>query len=307
MEKKKNHNKRRTFVKGAVLAGCGSMLPRLVKAQSDSGRGSKKSLRIAHITDVHLSSDNNAPARFNACIDKIKERKIDFFLNGGDSIMAADGKDIGREQVSEMWDLWKTSRNRFSEYEMYSCLGNHDMWWAAPDKVDPMYGKGYAMQQLGMPSTFYSFDKKDWHFIVLDSNVDGGGALGNKQMQWLSDDLAKLPKGTPVLIMSHYPILSASTHTVGGNHKDSLQVTKILYKHPDKRIHCIGGHVHLFDTVVYNNVHYYCNGAMSGYWWGKGDEDSAQKYWYHETPPGYTIIELFEDGAMENHYHPHQF
>ena len=290
------------------MAGCSSMLPGLVKAQaSDGGRRPKKSLRIAHITDVHLSSDNNAPARFNACIDKIKERKIDFFLNGGDSIMAADGKDIGREQVSEMWDLWNTSRKRFSEYEMYSCLGNHDMWWAAPDKDDPMYGKGYAMQQLGMPSTFYSFDKNDWHFIVLDSNVDGGGALGLKQMQWLSDDLAKLPKGTPVLIMSHYPILSASTHTVGGNHNDSLQITKILYKHPDKRIHCIGGHVHLFDTVVYNNVHYYCNGAMSGYWWGKGDEDSAQKYWYHETPPGYTIIELFEDGSMENHYHPHQF
>ncbi|MBW8244876.1 metallophosphoesterase [Muricauda oceani] len=284
------------------------MLPGLVKAQaSDGGRRPKKLLRIAHITDVHLSSDNNAPARFNACIDKIKERKIDFFLNGGDSIMAADGKDIDREQVSEMWDLWKTSRKRFSEYEMYSCLGNHDMWWAAPDKDDPMYGKGYAMQQLGMPSTFYSFDKNDWHFIVLDSNVDGGGALGLKQMQWLSDDLAKLPKGTPVLIMSHYPILSASTHTVGGNHNDALQITKILYKHPDKRIHCIGGHVHLFDTVVYNNVHYYCNGAMSGYWWGKGDEDSAQKYWYHETPPGYTIIELFEDGSMENHYHPHQF
>lgn len=297
--------KRRTFIKGSILAGCSTLLPGTTFSETGRKPRSKKKMTIAHITDVHLTGENNAPARFHACIETIKEHGVDFFLNGGDSIMAADYENIDREQVHEMWNLWKESRKRFSEYEMYSCLGNHDMWWAAPNELDPMYGKTFAMQQLGMPSPYYSFDRNGWHFVILDSNNNGGGALGEEQMLWLDNDLSSLTKGVPVLVMSHYPILSACTHAVGGNHKDSKSITKLFYKHPDKRIHCISGHVHLKDTAVYNNVHYYCNGAVSGYWWGEGDDESAQKYWYHETPPGYTILDLYADGTMTNQYYHH--
>ncbi|MDC6365661.1 MULTISPECIES: metallophosphoesterase family protein [Flavobacteriaceae] len=298
--------KRRKLIKGIALTGCGALVSNPMMGQKE-GVNKQRVLRIAHITDVHLSADNNAPDRFASCINEIKKREIDFFLNGGDSIMAADYDNIVREQVHEMWTLWKAARQKFAGYKMYSCLGNHDMWWAAPNKKDSMYGKKFAMEQLDMPSTYYSFDQNGWHFVVLDSNNNGGGALGREQLQWFSDDLAKLPKDTPVLVMSHYPILSASTHAVGGNHKDSLPITKLLYKHQDKRIHCISGHVHLLDTAIYNNVHYYCNGSMSGFWWGEGDKDSAQKYWYHETPPGYTILDLYEDGSLQNTYYPHQY
>ncbi|WP_310586922.1 hypothetical protein [Dyadobacter aurulentus] len=58
---------------------------------------------------------------------------------------------------------------------------------------------------------------------------------------------------------------------------------------------------------VFNNVHYYCNGAMSGYWWGKGDEHSAGPYYYQETAPGYAILKLYEDGTVENQYYEHHF
>lgn len=298
------NNNRRRFIKGSLLAGVATMVPNITMAEKKVA-GAKKVMTVAHITDVHLAEGNQAPERFANCLQKIKEHQVDLFLNGGDSIMAADYGDITRERVHEQWGLWHTSRKLFAEYEMYACLGNHDMWWAAPSKEDEMYGKNYAMQQLKMPAAYYSFNKNGWHFIVLDSNNDGGGALGETQMQWLENDLASLPKGTPVLVMSHYPILAVSTIVVGGNHKDSKPITKLFYKHPDKKIHCISGHVHLYDSAVYNNVHYYCNGSVSGYWWGDGDEESAQKYYYQETPPGYTIIELYDDGTMINIYYPY--
>ena len=295
--------KRREFVKGISLTGIGVLFPGAIRAKEIKCPKLKRVLRIAHITDVHLSADNNAPERFTACLKDIERHQVDFFLNGGDSIMAADYDHITRPQVRAMWDLWKDSLVDYKEMEMYSCLGNHDMWWAAPNKNDPMYGKKYAMNQLNMPSPYYSFDKANWHFIVLDSNNNGGSFLGEEQLQWLTNDLAKIAYGTPVLVMSHYPILSACTHTVGGNHKDALSITKIFYQHREKEIHCISGHVHLLDSALYNNVHYYCNGAVSGFWWGEGDENSAEKYWYHETPPGYAILDLFEDGSLENTYY----
>jgi 3',5'-cyclic AMP phosphodiesterase CpdA len=295
--------KRRNFIKGISLVGFGSLLGGSMAAQELKNVKAKKVLRIANITDVHLNAENNAPQRFSKCLNEIKNQQVDFFLNGGDSIMAADYDHINREQVTEMWNLWKNSLKNISDYEIYSCLGNHDMWWAAPNRNDPMYGKPFAMDQLNMPAPFYSFNKADWHFIVLDSNCDGGGNLGEEQIQWLSADLKKTPHSTPVLVMSHYPILSACTHTVGGNHKDSLSITKIFYQHRHKKIHCISGHVHLLDRSIYNNVHYYCNGAVSGFWWSEGDDKSAEKYWYHETPPGYAILDLYEDGSLISNYY----
>ncbi len=207
----------------------------------------------------------------------------------------------------EQWDIWKELRNEFSEYEVHSCLGNHDMWWAAPEKTDSMYGKDYVVKQLGISSRFYSFSKQGWHFIILDSLNADVPSLDKEQRQWLEQDLDKLSPETPVLVMSHCPILGVSTILDGGNHKDSKYITELFYQHNDKKITCLSGHVHLLDSAVYNGVNYFCNGSMSGFWWQDGDNNSAGKCWYHQTPPGYAIIDLYEDGSVNNTYYPHGY
>lgn len=266
----------------------------------------KKVLRIAHITDVHIRPEENAPNRFIQCLEEIKRHKVDFFLNGGDTIFAADYGDISRERVNELWKVWSETTKTINGFEIHSCLGNHDMWWAAPDKQDPMYGKGHVVKQLGIPHRYYSFDKKDWHFIILDSN-NNGGSLDDEQRRWLENDLQAIPTGTPVICLSHYPILAACTHVDGGNHTDSKYISDLFYNHKDKKISCFSGHIHLLDNAVYNGVHYYCNGALSGFWWEAGNKESAGKTYYKQTPPGYAIIDLFDDGSVDNQYFPHSF
>tara|TARA_R110002049_G_scaffold4504_1_gene31293 strand:+ start:8899 stop:9822 length:924 start_codon:yes stop_codon:yes gene_type:complete len=299
---------RRKLIKSMGLATGAAALSGIAIAQGNKSESkSKRLLRIAHITDVHIRPEHNAPRRFKNCLEEIKKHKVDFFLNGGDTIYAADYDNITRERVLAQWEIWNELRSDFSEYNLYSCLGNHDMWWAAPEKTDPMYGKDYVVEQLKMPSRYYSFDDKGWHFIVLDSNNGNGGSLDDDQLGWLDKDLNNLAKGIPILIMSHYPILGVCTHIDGGNHTDSKFITKLLHNHPDKNINCISGHVHLLDRAVYNNVNYFCNGALSGFWWEEGNKESAGKSWYHETPPGYAIIELFDDGSISNTYFPHSF
>jgi hypothetical protein len=287
---------------GAVALGGASS----VVSAAEKVKKSKKVLRIAHITDVHLTPSGGAPDRFTACLNHIKTHKVDFFLNGGDSIMAADYGDITREKVNDQWKVWGETIKTISEFELHSCLGNHDMWWAAPDKQDPMYGKDHVVKQLGIPNRYYSFDKKGWHFVILDSN-NKGTTLDDEQRQWLEKDLQSIPVGTPVICMSHYPILGVCTHVAGGNHSDSKYISDLFYKHKDKKFSCFSGHMHLLDNAVYNNAHYYCNGSMSGFWWGEGDKESAGKGYYLETPPGYAILDLYEDGTIVNEYFPHTF
>ena len=66
----------------------------------------KPALTVAHITDVHIRPQLNAPARFKECLRLVKKHKVDFILNGGDSIHAADYDDITRTRVNEQWDAW---------------------------------------------------------------------------------------------------------------------------------------------------------------------------------------------------------
>ncbi|WP_296704629.1 hypothetical protein [Algoriphagus sp.] len=166
-----------------------------------------------------------------------------------------------------------------------------------------MYGKPYVVERLGIPSAYYSFNEKNWHFIILDGNHEGI-SLGEEQMEWLKNDLESLPMNTPTLIMSHFPITSITNDLVGGQHKDHKELKKLFYTHRDKVRVCLSGHQHLLDRTWYNDVHYFCNGSLSGFWWGEGDAESAGKQYYLETPPGYAILKLYEDGKVENEYFP---
>jgi len=285
----------------AALCGTTSIV-----SAAESSNKNKRVLRIAHITDVHIRPEENAPQRFVACLEEIKKHKVDFFLNGGDTIFAADYANITRERVNELWNVWFETTKAINGFEMHSCLGNHDMWWAAPSKEDTMYGKEYVVKQLNMPNRYYSFDKKGCHFVILDSN-NKNASLDDEQRSWLEKDLLAIPQGTPVIGLSHYPILAVCTHVEGGNHSDSKYISDLFYKHKDKKINCFSGHIHLLGSAEYNGVHYHCNGALSGFWWEAGDKESAGKTYYKQTPPGYAIIDLYEDGTVQNQYYPHSF
>ena len=295
--------KRRDLLKRVGLLAAGSALTGTA-SWGEGNRKRKIALTVAHITDVHVRPEENVPDRFKQCLDDVKKHKIDFILNGGDSIHAADYADIKRERVIAQWSAWDECMERMKSFETYSCIGNHDPWWAAADKEDEMYGKNYVVKRLGIPNRYYSFSKGGWHFIILDGN-NKNISIDEEQFLWLKKDLESLPANTPTVVMSHFPVFGATPVLVRGNHSDYKQLKDIFYKHKDKVKLVLSGHNHLYDKTFYNGVWYCCNGAMSGFWWGKGDSESAGPYYYLETPPGYAILKLYADGFVENEYHVH--
>lgn len=294
--------KRRNWIKQTAIGAASAALPFGVSNFMIEKKQKKVLLKVAHITDVHIRSEENALERFTHCLEQVKKHDVDFFLNGGDSIYAADYDDIKRARVQEQWALWNKATKSIQSYEIYSCLGNHDMWWAAPSKEDEMYGKDYVVEQLNIPARYYSFSKNGWHFIILDGNNENI-SLDDEQFQWLKNELEQLPANTPVLLMSHYPILGISPHWEGGMHSDYKELKDLFYQHKDKVRVCLSGHNHLLDSASYNGVDYFCNGAVCGFWWEKGNEKSAGSSYYQETPPGYAILSLYDDGTVENQYH----
>jgi Icc protein len=269
----------------------------------------KPVLRVAHITDVHLKNDLGAPEKFAKCLRNIQDQnpKIDLILNGGDIVF-----DMNKENLSAIdaqWALWNKIVKQESSLPMHYCLGNHDVWWHENTKDQPIYGKQYALNQLQLTSPYYSFVSKGWKIILLDSthlDIDNTwyiGKLGDQQFAWLEKELNETPATMPVLVMSHIPILTALLmiednivnrwEMLGGDmHTDTAKIVGLFYKHKNVKL-CLSGHLHMRDKVVYNNVTYLCNGAVSGAWW-----NGIRR----ECPAGYAVLDLYADGRFDERY-----
>ena len=134
--------------------------------------------------------------------------------------------------------------------------------------------------------------------------------LDDEQWIWFVKDL-QTNTGKPMLIMTHYPLLSclgivdnkpdkAGPFEISGGstHLDIVRIIEQFNQHPDVKL-CLSGHVHLRDSVWYNNVHYHVNGAVSGFWWEPGSDGKGSN---RQTPPGYSILNLFDDGTYDSEY-----
>jgi 3',5'-cyclic AMP phosphodiesterase CpdA len=290
----------------ATWAGSGANVA-FAKPNAAPKRDAKRLLRLAHLTDTHLQPERAGDEGFAKCLGHLQtlDDRPEFILFGGDNVMNVDAAQNTGERAELLIDTWNTVLNKHCKLPYQSCIGNHDILGLKQDA-----GKAWAVKQYNLPGKYFSFDRAGWHFIVLDSTEpqEGGGykaRLDEEQFTWLAKDLAETPEDTPILVLSHIPILTVTSFFDGNNEKtgnwvipgswmhiDARRIKDLFAKHPNLKL-CLSGHEHLVDSVTYNNVTYCCNGAVSGAWW-KGS--------YHECAPGYGLTDLYDDGSFYNQY-----
>lgn len=162
--------------------------------------------------------------KLDTCIDYFNEQNVQFTINLGDVV----------DRDNSALDVVKRHLSRLHK-KVYHITGNHDY----KGVTDP----AQLYKQLGMPSEYYSFRKRNWVFIMLNTNEvsayarmegtgkqqeladmlehikqTGGkqayrwnGGVGKKQMKWLDDLLARCErKHRNVLIFSHHPFYPSS-------------------------------------------------------------------------------------------------
>ncbi len=302
---------RRELFKGIA----GLLLGGFTLSKSKSQQASRQRvLRIAHLTDVHLQPNHPSVEGFVRCLRTVHELKPrpDLILNGGDSV--SDVFSQPAERAQELFATWRKVLKEHCEIPVEHSIGNHDVWGWNKERSgctgnEPNYGKKWAMELFELETPYRSFDRAGWHFIVLDGTFPQGNGyvarLDDEQFEWLKEDLKRTPANTPVLVLSHEPIISASAYFDGDNEKtgnwivpgawmhiDARRIVELFYQHKNVKL-CLSGHIHLYDKVEYNGVTYVCNGAVSGRWWGGN---------YHQTPPGFGLIDLYNDGSFETRY-----
>ena len=252
--------------------------------------------RFVFMTDIHVQPERRAAEGFRTAIEAVNRLDPAFVITGGDLVM--DALQTPADRVDSLYTLYQDLTTAF-KMPVYNTMGNHEVFGlyeaSGISPANPGYGKQMFRNRLGGGKTYYSFDYKNWHFIILDGigftpERRYYGHVDSLQLNWLKNDIAAVDTARPVVLSTHIPLFSiygqmknGPTFAMGesGVVTNALEVMHALAGHNLKLV--LQGHLHVLEEMRYGNTTFITGGAISGAWW-KGSRDG--------TPEGFLVIDV---------------
>lgn len=179
----------------------------------------------------------------------------------------------------------------------YNVIGNHDLNFEAVDdqRSDETFERVYG-------PNYYSFDYGSTHFLVLDDVTWVGategekghyyGGLGERQMEFIRNDLAAIPEEQLVVLMMHIPLTDV---------QDRHELYRLIEQRPAAV--SISAHAHYMEHRLIDAQddwqgpephHHIVNVTVCGSWWrGQPDERGIPHTTMKDgAPNGYSIMEF---------------
>jgi 3',5'-cyclic-AMP phosphodiesterase len=264
----------------------------VVAAQENSAPQSN-SFEFAFLTDIHIRPDMNAPKGYKMAIDAVNRLNPDFVLTGGDLIF--DALRGNKSRSDSLYNLFLELSEEFN-MPFYPCIGNHDLFAvykeSPEDENHPDYKYGMFERYFG--NTYYTFHHKGWHFVVLNSldvteDKRYKGFVHHEQLEWLKEDLKKVDKSTPIVVVTHIPLITTWQFVNGGSGtrtvENAPEVFKLFENYNLKLV--LQGHIHWKEYGFINDrFHYITGGSIAGNGW-KGRR--------HNTKEGFVYIKVNGD------------
>jgi predicted phosphodiesterase len=241
-------------------------------------------VRIGLLTDMHYADKPAANNRYyrealgklGECVTRFNELKPDFVVELGDFV------DSANDAAGEIAYV-KAMESEYAKFkgDRHFVLGNHCIFTLT---------KQQFRDHCAMKDEHYSFDRADFHFVILDAcyKADGTpyGAKNNEwtdteippaQREWLEGDLKATKKKTIVFV--HQRLDVQNNYGV----KSAPAVRKIL-EESGKVLAVFQGHSHKNDYKEINGLHYCTLAAMIE---GSGETNNA-----------YSMLSLFKDNSI---------
>jgi len=236
------------------------------------------------VTDLHYADKEPAGSRyyretlakFAEATELFKKRNVDFVIELGDFIDAADSIETEKGYLRRIAKEFAAAPGQH-----HYVLGNHCVHTLT---------KPEFLKVVGQPKSYYSFDMAGHHFVVLDACFRGDGtSYGRKnfhwtdanipraEAEWLRADLKATPHKTIVFLHQRLD--------VGGHYgvKNAPQIRKVLER-SGKVLAVLQGHYHDGDHKEIGGIHYCTLAAMVE---GSGKENNA-----------YAVMDVRSNGAI---------
>jgi 3',5'-cyclic AMP phosphodiesterase CpdA len=247
-------------------------------SQKPAAEQEAESFTFAFLTDIHVQPERQATEGFRAAIEKVNTLKPDFVITGGDLIMDALG--VGYERADSLYDIYENEVAALG-MPVYNTLGNHEVFGiyekSGVSPEHPEYRYGMYEKRLG--KTYYSFDHKGWHFMVLNSVMETEerryiGMIDEEQMDWISRDLVGVDPETPIVISTHIPFITVFTQVLFGEYApdyhglvvENARAVLDLFDGYNLKL-VLQGHLHYLEDIDVNGLHFITAGAVSAQWW----------------------------------------
>lgn len=259
---------RRRFVSGMIGGVALNSIGRIPNLQLPT---EQPLLRFGVITDLHYADIVPWERRFYrdsleklaVCVSEMNRQQVDFLIELGDF------KDQGKDETTTLKFL-EDIESVYTGFKgpLYHVLGNHDM-----DKISKEQFLAKTTNTGIKPDkSWYSYDSKGWHFVVLDANFLQDGTPYHKgnfdwtqawipqaQLDWLAGDLAAT--SLPTIVFIHQLLEQDSGKVYVRN---AAQVRSVLEK--SRQVKAVfQGHHHRGAYMYLNGIHYYTlKGAIEG-------------------------------------------
>ena len=228
-------------------------------------------MKFAVINDTHLGPPESgfhkgvqrklvtqAERLISRFVDEMNsQEKPEFVVHLGDFIEDVNDRQTDIKYFRRMVELLSGLK-----MPLYGLIGNHDVRTLQTEEIAKL---------LGHERMYYSFNKKDYHFVVLSFQMVGDhtrvlsdirAIVPKEQLEWLKRDLADTAK--PTVIFMHYGLAdddmvgnfwfeSSPQHALLGNREE---VRKILEESGKVR-GVITAHQHWNRMFVHNNIPYF--------------------------------------------------
>ena len=284
---------RRQFLSLAAASAAATALPAFAAPSA--------SFEFLYITDCHIQPELDATHGTDLAMKLARQTRADFAIQGGDHVFDALG--VPASRASSLYDLYAKTEQDLG-LKVHHTIGNHDVFGIYPASgtpaTDPLYGKKMFADRFG--PTWHSFDHKGVHFVVLDSigitsDHNYEARIDPDQLAWLEKDLNAQSAGTPIVVSTHIPLVTAlASYTAQPPNAKSYgflngpATIKLFEGH--NVLGVLQGHTHVNERVEWRGVPYITSGAVCGNWW-KGTRMG--------TPEGFTVVSI-ANGKLSTSY-----
>src|SRR4051794_18925222 len=180
------------------LAGLGGVVFASGLAGCASRAATAREFQFVQLSDSHWGFEGasvNPEARTTlpravAAVNALPEAP-DFIVFTGDLTHTTDDPQERRKRMREFRAVVADLKVREIRY--------------MPGEHDASLDAGAAFQEFFGP-THWSFDHEGVHFVAIDNVSDPAARVGEAQRAWLADDLARLDRGTPLVVLAHRPL-----------------------------------------------------------------------------------------------------
>ena len=242
--------------------------------------------RFAVIGDTRANNEDGINIEImKIVLEKIKSEKVDFIVVAGDMITGSVKSRVHMNRLKK----WKGIIERYG-IPSYIVVGNHEVESELSENIVRLVFEMPGNGPDGLKELVYSFDHKNVHFIVLDTDVfNNFHKIGGQQLEWLKEDLEK-NKERNIFVFGHEPAYPAYGHIGSSLDKyvsDRDELWGVFRQYNIRAYFC--GHEHLYSSSVHDGIYQIITGG------GGAPLAAPEKGGFYN----FVIVDVKSNGAID--------